>query len=217
MIFCLIVIAIVSASRADPLPTGGAPCLVDLDCWNNLCQEVNTTMNATKHKICVCDKTRGNPDCSYSRMNRLFPGLMQLFFSPFGFGSAGQFILGNWQIGLAQLIPTLFLICMTIPVAATDNCLFCCVRSYRNEYSLKEKRICCPCVNIVGSNHTGEKDCEKDCEKAGLISCTKETQLKWQGACVGIPLILVLGWTLLDGILILCGVYTDYWGYATYI
>jgi hypothetical protein len=108
--FALIAISFLVVS-ADPQPDGGSPCKTYADCGGidgGYCETLGN------QSYCVCQSSRGNPDCAYMRTSRnLAGGLQFLCFA--GIGGVGEFILGNNGIAVGQfmlLFAGLIVICI---------------------------------------------------------------------------------------------------------
>ena len=101
---------------ADPLPTGGANCESNNDCFFGTCEDVfvddcDKMLNETvcnqvvNGSVCVCPGSAAKPDCSYERKDRNLAGGLQ-FLCFVGVGGIGNFILERINYGIGQIILT---------------------------------------------------------------------------------------------------------------
>ncbi len=176
-IFCILVTGV----AGDPKPTGGANCTSNINCSGvGTCDFSNST------GVCVCPKDRGDPDCSYERIDRNLAGGLQ-FLCFVGAGGVGNFVLGRTAEAVVQLI--LLLAEWFIIIA---GCGYCC------------GMICCAFCGDT-DNDTFEK-----CAVGGgatiwciAVICIAAILAGWI-------------WCIVDGAMIINGSIDDGRGYATF-
>lgn len=81
---------------ADPKPTGGANCTHDFECFSSF-------GGHCVQNVCDCPASRGNPDCSYKRVNAYAAGGAQLI-CLIGIGGIGSYMLGHNGYGVGETI-----------------------------------------------------------------------------------------------------------------
>lgn len=134
-------ICLIALAFADPQPTGGAACTRNSDCGganggycepnaNYVPPELTRSVEQVTSGTCVCNKERGNPDCSYERHSRSLTGGLQ-FLCFVGVAGVGDLILGRNLFGGLQMA---FL--FSVYLLGIAACLSCCVGSIKQKLGL---------------------------------------------------------------------------------
>ena len=88
----------------DPKPWGGGVCFQDLDCGGKGGGECHFFPVGNTTGTCQCEKSRGDPDCSYYRTNVDGPGGKNIGLAFVLAGGVGNLEIGRRSSGLGQLL-----------------------------------------------------------------------------------------------------------------
>ena len=115
----LFVVLLVTQTLADPVPAGGANCTDNFDCGGVY---IGTCVNSK----CQCSPRFAGINCSYERVSANVAGALNIALPFVGVCGVGNFIIGRTGPAIGQLLLTLSLYIILIPLCICGCCIAGC-------------------------------------------------------------------------------------------